>query len=188
MVPSISYSTLLRVYYQIGCFHAYCLFVFDFLLPSSLQSGLRPYRSIWAVSLLTHSTSLLLLDWMRFFPEFLHSLSPSRTLLHAFSETSLYLFVFRTRTTLIAFVENQLSRRLISLSPLPTSHPKSLQRLPVQSSMPCYWHFNLLMGSSLRFGSLICGSLDLSSFSLSLLSFTLSPHHYNSLTHYTIST
>ena len=70
--------------------------------------------------------------------EFLHSLSPISTLLHALSETSLYLFYAYTRTTQIAFVENQLSLSLISLSPLPTSHLRSLQRSPVQSSMLCY--------------------------------------------------
>jgi len=46
--------------------------------------------------------------------------------------------LLRIRTTSIAFVENQLSQSLISLSPLPTSPPNSLQRLPVQSSMLCY--------------------------------------------------
>ena len=42
---------------------------------------------------------------------------------------------------------------MIGLSPLPTSHPKTFQRLLVRSSMACYRHFNLLMGRSLGFAS-----------------------------------
>lgn len=45
-----------------GCFQAYCLPVLDLSLSFSLRGCLRPYRSVWAVSLLTNSTSLLLLD------------------------------------------------------------------------------------------------------------------------------
>jgi len=86
-----------------------------------------------------------------------------------------------TGTTLIAFVENQLSLCLISLSPLPTRHPRSIQRTPVRSSMSCDWHFNLRMGRSLSFGSsirgLLFGSFSLSFASLlwlcALLAFTL---------------
>jgi len=44
---------------------------------------------------------------------------------------------------------------LISLSPLSTTHPKSLQRLLVQSSIPLYLYFNLVIDSSLSFGSSI---------------------------------
>jgi len=51
------------------------------------------------------------------------------------------------------FVENQLSPSLISLSPLPTARPRLLQQSPVRSSIGCYSHFNLAMGSSLGFGS-----------------------------------
>ena len=51
------------------------------------------------------------------------------------------------------FGEYELSPSLISLSPLPTSHPNTFQRIPVQSSISCYRNFNLLMGSSLGFAS-----------------------------------
>jgi len=51
------------------------------------------------------------------------------------------------------FGEYELSPSLISLSPLPTSHPKAFQRLPVRSSISCYRNFNLLMGRSLGFAS-----------------------------------
>ena len=51
------------------------------------------------------------------------------------------------------FGEYELSPSLISLSPLPTSHPKTFQRLPVRSSSWCYPTFNLLMGRSLGFAS-----------------------------------
>ena len=51
------------------------------------------------------------------------------------------------------FGENQLSRSLIGLSPLPTAHPLSFQPKWVRSSTTSYRRFNLAMGRSLRFGS-----------------------------------
>src|SRR6476659_6708153 len=51
------------------------------------------------------------------------------------------------------FGENQLSRSLIGLSPLPTAHPLSFQPKWVRSSTRSYPRFNLAMGRSLRFGS-----------------------------------
>lgn len=51
------------------------------------------------------------------------------------------------------FGEYELSPSLISLSPLPSSHPKAFQRLPVRSSIWCYPNFNLLKGRSLGFAS-----------------------------------
>ncbi len=51
------------------------------------------------------------------------------------------------------FGENQLSRSLIGLSPLPTGHPPGFQPWWVRSSTLSYQCFNLPMGRSLRFGS-----------------------------------
>ena len=51
------------------------------------------------------------------------------------------------------FGEYELSPSLISLSPLPSSHPKTFQRLPVRPSMLCYQNFSLLKGRSLGFAS-----------------------------------
>ena len=51
------------------------------------------------------------------------------------------------------FGENQLSRSLIGLSPLPTGHPPGFQPWWVRSSTRSYPRFNLPMGRSLRFGS-----------------------------------
>ena len=51
------------------------------------------------------------------------------------------------------FGEYELSPSLISLSPLPSSHPKIFQHLPVRSSNWCYPTFNLLKGRSLGFAS-----------------------------------
>ena len=51
------------------------------------------------------------------------------------------------------FGEYELFPSLIGLSPLPTSHPKTFQRLPVRTSMTCYRHFILLMGRSQGFAS-----------------------------------
>ena len=42
---------------------------------------------------------------------------------------------------------------MISLSPLPTTHPEAFQRLSVRTSMTCYRHFILLMGRSQGFAS-----------------------------------
>lgn len=51
------------------------------------------------------------------------------------------------------FGENQLSRSLIGLSPLPTVHPPGFQPWWVRSSTKSYPCFNLTMGRSPRFGS-----------------------------------
>src|ERR687885_2985361 len=51
------------------------------------------------------------------------------------------------------FGENQLSRSLIGLSPLPTAHPPGFQPWWVRSSTTSYRRFNLAMDRSLRFGS-----------------------------------
>src|SRR6476661_2266883 len=57
------------------------------------------------------------------------------------------------RCTYMHFGENQLSRSLIGLSPLPTAHPPGFQPWWVRSSTRSYPRFNLPMGRSLRFGS-----------------------------------
>ena len=44
------------------------------------------------------------------------------------------------------FGENELFPSLIGLSPLPTVHPKTFQRLRVRSSTSYYRGFNLTMG------------------------------------------
>ena len=51
------------------------------------------------------------------------------------------------------FGENQLSRSLIGLSPLPTAHPLSFQPKWVRASTTSYHRFTLAMGRSPRFGS-----------------------------------
>src|SRR5690606_1456639 len=56
------------------------------------------------------------------------------------------------------FGENQLSRSLIGLSPLPTGHPPTFQRRSVRASTKSYLRFTLPMGRSLRFGSRTCDS------------------------------
>jgi hypothetical protein len=56
------------------------------------------------------------------------------------------------------FGENQLSRSLIGLSPLPTAHPLSFQPKWVRASTTSYRRFTLAMGRSPRFGSIVCDS------------------------------
>ena len=51
------------------------------------------------------------------------------------------------------FGEYELFLSLIGLSPLPTTHPNTFQRVLVRSSMPFYRHFNLVMGRSHSFAS-----------------------------------
>ena len=70
------------------------------------------------------------------------------------------------------FGENQLSRSLIGLSPLPTAHPLSFQPKWVRSSTTSYRRFNLAMDRSLRFGSRTRDSIAL--FRLAFA--TASPH------------
>lgn len=70
------------------------------------------------------------------------------------------------------FGENQLSRSLIGLSPLPTAHPPGFQPWWVRSSTRSYPRFNLAMGRSLRFGSRPSDSIAL--FGLAFA--TASPH------------
>src|SRR6185369_17690659 len=70
------------------------------------------------------------------------------------------------------FGENQLSRSLIGLSPLPTAPPPSFQPKWVRSSTRSYPSFNLAMGRSLRFGSRPSDSIAL--FGLAFA--TASPH------------
>ena len=70
------------------------------------------------------------------------------------------------------FGENQLSRSLIGLSPLPTTHPPSFQPRWVRSSTRSYTCFNLAMGRSPRFGSRPCHYNALSD----SLSLRLPPH------------
>ena len=52
------------------------------------------------------------------------------------------------------FGEYELFPSLIGLSPLPTVHPKTFQRLLVRSSISCYRNFNLTMGRSQGFASI----------------------------------
>ena len=70
------------------------------------------------------------------------------------------------------FGENQLSRSLIGLSPLPTAHPPIFQHWWVRASTTSYRRFTLPMGRSLRFGSRPCDSFAL--FGLAFA--TASPH------------
>jgi hypothetical protein len=51
------------------------------------------------------------------------------------------------------FGEYELFPSLISLSPLPTTHPRTFQRPLVRSSSECYLTFNLVMGRSQGFAS-----------------------------------
>ena len=55
--------------------------------------------------------------------------------------------------TSMHFGENQLSPGLISLSPLPTTHPLVFQHQWVRASTKFYQRFTLVMGSSPGFGS-----------------------------------
>src|SRR6185437_4462225 len=83
------------------------------------------------------------------------------------------------------FWENQLSRSLIVLSPLPTGHPPVFQHWWVLSSTRSYPRFNLPMGRSLRFGSRACDSIALFGLAFATASphGLTSPHTTNSQAH-----
>ena len=51
------------------------------------------------------------------------------------------------------FGEYELSLSLIGLSPLPTAHPNTFQRVLVRASSACYRTFTLAMGRSPSFAS-----------------------------------
>jgi hypothetical protein len=80
------------------------------------------------------------------------------------------------RCTKMHFGENQLSRSLIGLSPLPTDHPPGFQPWWVRASTQSYLRFTLPMGRSLRFGSTACDSTAL----LGLAFATAPPHRLTS--------
>src|SRR5262245_66282274 len=83
------------------------------------------------------------------------------------------------------FGENQLSRSLIGLSPLPTGHPPGFQPWWVRASTRSYPRFTLPLGRSLRFGSRACDSV--APFGLAFATATplgvTSPHTANSQPH-----
>ena len=83
------------------------------------------------------------------------------------------------------FGENQLSRSLIGLSPLPTGHPPSFQPWWVRASTPSYRRFTLPMGRSLRFGSRTRDSIALFglAFATAAPHGLTSPHIANSQAH-----
>src|SRR4029079_6905445 len=89
------------------------------------------------------------------------------------------------RCTSMHFGENQLSRSLIGLSPLPTAHPLSFQPKWVRSSTRSYPRFNLAMGRSLRFGSRACDWIALFGLAFATASphGLTSPHTTNSQAH-----
>ena len=51
------------------------------------------------------------------------------------------------------FGEYEIFSGLIGLSPLPTAHPNTFQRILVRPSSPCYRTFSLAMGRSPDFAS-----------------------------------
>src|SRR6187551_65749 len=83
------------------------------------------------------------------------------------------------------FGENQLSRSLIGLSPLPTAHPPGFQPWWVRASTRSYPRFTLAMGRSLRFGSRMCdsGALFGLAFATASPHGLTSPHITNSQAH-----
>lgn len=137
-----------------------------FLFHSVMVWG--PYRTIWAVSLLTSdlitwSLSGDLFMCIRSFLGLGQALGhpcPSSALptmkswsRSCITKSDYWIWICNLRSTSIDFAENQLFPSLISLSPLATSHPCILQHTWVRSSKMCYHIFNLLMARSLGFGS-----------------------------------
>ena len=85
------------------------------------------------------------------------------------------------------FGEYELFPSLIGLSPLPTAHLNTFQRISVRYSIPCYRNFNLAMGRSQGFASTptdYCALLRLAFASASNLKFLTLPMRSNSQDHY----
>ena len=68
------------------------------------------------------------------------------------------------------FGEYELFPSLIGLSPLPTGHLNTFQRISVRSSTLCYQSFNLPMGRSLGFAS-TTANCDINIYALFRLAF-----------------
>ncbi len=68
------------------------------------------------------------------------------------------------------FGEYELSPGLIGLSPLPSAHPKTFQRLLVRPSIPCYRNFSLAKGRSPGFAS-----TSINYYALLILAFASAP-------------
>ena len=85
------------------------------------------------------------------------------------------------------FGEYELFPSLIGLSPLPTAHPNTFQRVLVRSSRSCYRSFNLAMGRSPGFASTptdLCALFRLAFASDTFLKNLTSPVRSNSQAHY----
>src|SRR3989338_4392419 len=108
--------------------------------------------TVWAVSLLAYGASPPS-------PNCRTLTSGIRSLIEAATFRSVRFFQCSTpkgnirRKPESSFGENQLLRCSISFSLQPTSHPRMLHNSPVRSSIHISMNFNLLMGSSQRFGS-----------------------------------
>jgi len=126
-----------------GCFQAYCFVIFILSLPFSTSSVYESLSNDLGCFPLNTSYFAMTVDLSLSSQDFIQSLPRLCTIWLAVNVTVLYLLLFPTCAASTAFVENQLSPSLISLSPLFTIHPRSLQRAPVQSSMSISWALQL---------------------------------------------
>jgi len=147
-----------------GCFQAHRQVVFGTSLPFALSMNLETLSidlGCFPLNVQYLSTAVGLRSWFApslftVYTWLVHFDMPSRV--QSFTPLE-----FRTGTASTAFVENKLSRSLVSLSLLFTTHPRSLQRTLVRPSVNCYIHFSLVMNSSPRFVSLLWELPELSS-------------------------
>jgi len=139
-----------------GCFQAHRQVVLGISLPFALRRKLEAL-SIDLGCFPLNAQYLSTAVGLRLLFRQIHSqFTPDRyTLTCPHWYRALPLCLPQTGTASTAFVENKLSRCLFSLSPLFTTHPRSLQRTLVRPSIDYYIHFSLVMNSSQRFVSLV---------------------------------
>eukprot|EP00825_Cyclidium_porcatum_P017223 TRINITY_DN1_c0_g1_i18.p2 TRINITY_DN1_c0_g1~~TRINITY_DN1_c0_g1_i18.p2 ORF type:complete len:197 (+),score=-36.80 TRINITY_DN1_c0_g1_i18:1449-2039(+) len=153
-MPDRSTSELLRTLQMNGCFQANILAVKAIRLRQiNLAYIWGPQLMVWVLSLsaLDLSTQRLTPEYMSQHSEFVRIWQAVKPPSPISSSTSMTLLPRGCSQK--HFGEYELSLSLISLSPLPTTHPKTFQRQLVRSSILCYQNFNLLKGRSLGFAS-----------------------------------
>jgi hypothetical protein len=114
----------------------------------------RPYKKIWAVSLLAKHLGMLSLSASHQKNEGIRSFHGiGKALGHPNPASALHPSFFDSRSTYIDFAKNQLSTSLVGLSPLPPNLLSILQHTRVRSSKEVKLLFNLFRSRSLVFGS-----------------------------------
>jgi len=145
-----------------SCFQAHLLGVSILLLPFPLK--IKPFQDVSRQSGLFPSRVRTFAPILCFFMRtvlFGVFLKHVYFLLYHASTSALPELLLSENTTSIVFAKNQLSPRLVGLSPLSTRHRRLLPQTCVRPSTICYYAFSLHMERSRGFGSYKKNTLSL---------------------------